>query len=130
MRIAKPISTSVYLQDIEKMIADAEKYAEEDKKVKDKVDTRNGLESYAYSLKSQIDDDDKLGYANHLGFLSFLGNFVAGDCWGSLIFIFKTELEDADKLGDAFFRGIFAVFRGLVLFSIIYYFLRCLFFKK
>ena len=43
------------------MIADAEKYAEEDKKVKEKVDTRNALESYAYSLKTQIEDDEKLG---------------------------------------------------------------------
>jgi heat shock protein 5 len=49
-------------QDIEKMIQDAEKFAEEDKKVKEKVDTRNSLESYAYSLKTQIEDDDKLGY--------------------------------------------------------------------
>lgn len=49
-------------EDIEKMIQDAEKFAEEDKKVKEKVDTRNSLESYAYSLKTQIEDDDKLGY--------------------------------------------------------------------
>lgn len=48
-------------EDIEKMIADAEKFADEDKKIKDKVDARNGLESYAYSVKGQVEDDDKLG---------------------------------------------------------------------
>jgi len=48
-------------EDIEKMIADAEKFADEDKKVKERIDARNGLESYAYSLKTQIDDEEKLG---------------------------------------------------------------------
>jgi len=48
-------------EDIEKMINDAEKFAEEDKKVKDRVDGRNSLESYAYSLKTQVEDEDKLG---------------------------------------------------------------------
>lgn len=48
-------------EDIEKMINDAEKYADEDKKVKEKVESRNELESYAYSLKNQIGDKEKLG---------------------------------------------------------------------
>lgn len=47
--------------DIERMVQDAEKFADEDKKVKEKVDARNELESYAYSLKSQINDKEKLG---------------------------------------------------------------------
>jgi len=33
------------------MIKDSEKFADEDKKVKDRVDAKNELESYAYSLK-------------------------------------------------------------------------------
>ena len=48
-------------EDIERMINDAEKFAEEDKKVKEKVESRNELESYAYSLKTQIADKEKLG---------------------------------------------------------------------
>ncbi|CAI4226756.1 unnamed protein product [Auanema sp. JU1783] len=48
-------------EDIERMINDAEKYAEDDKKVKEQVEARNELESYAYSLKNQIDDKEKLG---------------------------------------------------------------------
>lgn len=48
-------------EDIERMINDAEKYSDEDKKVKEKVEARNELESYAYSLKNQIGDKEKLG---------------------------------------------------------------------
>ncbi|XP_059143506.1 endoplasmic reticulum chaperone BiP [Physella acuta] len=48
-------------EDIERMINDAEKYADDDKKVKEKVDAKNELESYAYSLKNQINDKEKLG---------------------------------------------------------------------
>lgn len=48
-------------EDIEKMINDADKYADDDKKVKEKVESRNELESYAYSLKNQIGDKEKLG---------------------------------------------------------------------
>lgn len=48
-------------EDIEKMIQDAEKFAEDDAKVKEKVEAKNELESYAYSLKNQINDKEKLG---------------------------------------------------------------------
>ena len=47
--------------DIDRMIQDAEKFAEDDKKVKDKVDAKNELESYTYSLKNQVGDNEKLG---------------------------------------------------------------------
>merc|ERR1719319_1222653 len=46
-------------EDIEKMINDAEKFAEDDAKLKSKVESRNELESYAYSLKNQIGDKEK-----------------------------------------------------------------------
>ena len=48
-------------EDIERMINDAEKFADDDKKVKEKVEGRNELESYAYSLKTQLGDKEKLG---------------------------------------------------------------------
>lgn len=47
--------------DIERMIKDAEQFAEDDKKIKEKVEARNELESYAYSLKNQVNDKEKLG---------------------------------------------------------------------
>ena len=48
-------------EEIERMIKDAEKFADEDKKVKEKVEAKNELESYVYSLKNQINDKEKLG---------------------------------------------------------------------
>jgi len=48
-------------EDIERMVNDAEKFADEDKAVKEKVEARNEFESYAYSLKNQIGDKEKLG---------------------------------------------------------------------
>ena len=48
-------------EDIERMVNDAEKFADDDKKVKERVEARNELESYAYSLKNQVGDKEKLG---------------------------------------------------------------------
>lgn len=48
-------------EDIERMIKDAERFADDDKKLKERVESRNELESYAYSLKNQIGDKEKLG---------------------------------------------------------------------
>merc|ERR1711936_1289185 len=48
-------------EDIERMINDAEKFADEDAALKTKVEARNDLESYAYSLKNQLADKEKLG---------------------------------------------------------------------
>jgi len=46
-------------EDIERMVREAEEFAEEDKKVKERIDARNGLESYLYNLKNTLDDDEK-----------------------------------------------------------------------
>lgn len=48
-------------EDIDRMIQDAEKFADDDKKIKEKVESKNELESYCYSLKNQIGDKEKLG---------------------------------------------------------------------
>merc|ERR1712137_1377673 len=45
--------------EIERMVREAEEFAEEDKKVKERIDARNGLESYLYNLKNTLDDDEK-----------------------------------------------------------------------
>jgi len=46
-------------EEIQRMIHEAEENAEEDKKMKDRVDARNGLESYCYSLKNTLEDKEK-----------------------------------------------------------------------
>merc|ERR1719499_628813 len=43
-------------EEIERMVAEAEEYAEEDKKVKEKIDARNEFESYVYSIKSSLSE--------------------------------------------------------------------------
>ncbi len=48
-------------EEIERMIKESEKFADEDKKVREKVEAKNELESYVYSLKNQISDKEKLG---------------------------------------------------------------------
>jgi heat shock protein 5 len=47
-------------EDIERMVSEAEEFAEEDRKIRERIDARNGLEGYAYNLRSQM-EDDKLG---------------------------------------------------------------------
>lgn len=46
-------------EEIDRMVAEAEEFAEADKKVKSKIDARNSLETYCYSMKQTI--NDKLG---------------------------------------------------------------------
>jgi heat shock protein 5 len=43
------------------MVAEAEKYAEEDKATRERIEARNGLENYAFSLKNQVNDEEGLG---------------------------------------------------------------------
>ena len=47
-------------EEIDRMVREAEEFAEEDKKVKEKIDARNSLETYIYNMKNQINDKDKL----------------------------------------------------------------------
>merc|ERR1712179_170360 len=52
-------------EEIERMVREAEEFAEEDRKVKERIDARNGLESYLYNLKNTLEDDEK-GLADSL----------------------------------------------------------------
>jgi heat shock protein 5 len=67
-------------EDIERMVADAEKFAEEDKAMAEKVAARNELEGYLYGLKNQVGDKEKLGA--------------------------KLSEEDAETINDALEKGI------------------------
>jgi heat shock protein 5 len=48
-------------EEIDRMVQEAEEFAEEDKRAKERVDARNNLETYAYNMKNQVEDSDKLG---------------------------------------------------------------------
>lgn len=43
-------------EEIERMVKEAEEFAEQDKKVKAKIDARNQLETYVYNMKSTVED--------------------------------------------------------------------------
>lgn len=45
--------------DIERMVKEAEEFAEQDKAVKAKIDARNQLETYCYNMKSTVEDKMK-----------------------------------------------------------------------
>ena len=44
-------------EDIEKMVADAEKFKGEDEVIKKRVEAKNGLENYCYSMKNSLTDE-------------------------------------------------------------------------
>ncbi|KAM7199650.1 Heat shock protein 70 family [Rhypophila sp. PSN 637] len=48
-------------EEIDRMVAEAEKYAEEDKATRERIEARNALENYAFSLKNQVNDEEGLG---------------------------------------------------------------------
>ncbi|KPI40061.1 glucose-regulated-like protein [Cyphellophora attinorum] len=48
-------------EDIDRMVAEAEEFAEEDKLTREKIEARNALENYAFNLKNQANDEEGLG---------------------------------------------------------------------
>merc|ERR1719190_33056 len=71
-------------EEIEKMVQDAEKYKDEDDKLRKKVDAKNGLESYIFQMKNTL-TDEKLA-----------DKFEEAD---------KTTIEDAAKEGLQFLES-------------------------
>ena len=41
------------------MVEEAEEFAEEDRIVRERIQSRNGFESYLYNLKSHLEDEDR-----------------------------------------------------------------------
>ncbi|EPY30315.1 heat shock 70kDa protein 5 [Strigomonas culicis] len=48
-------------EDIERMVREAAENEESDRKVRERVEAKNSLESIAYSLRNQVNDKEKLG---------------------------------------------------------------------
>jgi len=48
-------------EEIERMVAEAEQFAEEDKLLKEKIEAKNTLENYLYTIKNQVNDNEGLG---------------------------------------------------------------------
>jgi endoplasmic reticulum chaperone BiP len=48
-------------EEIDRMVAEAETFADEDRKLRERIESRNALENYAYSLRNQVNDQNALG---------------------------------------------------------------------
>lgn len=46
-------------EEIERMVQEAEEFAEEDKRTKERIDGRNNLEGYCYRIQTMMDDEEK-----------------------------------------------------------------------
>jgi len=44
-------------EEIEKMVQDAEKYKDEDDKMRKKIDAKNGLENYCFQMKNTLNEE-------------------------------------------------------------------------
>lgn len=44
-------------EEIKRMVNDAKQFEEEDKRARERIEARNGLEHYAYSLRQQVEDE-------------------------------------------------------------------------
>ncbi|KAJ1824253.1 ATPase with role in protein import into the ER [Coemansia sp. RSA 2675] len=48
-------------EEIERMVKEAEEFAEEDRVLKDRIEAKNTFEQYLYSIKNQVTDSEQLG---------------------------------------------------------------------
>ncbi|EMG50993.1 78 kDa glucose-regulated protein [Candida maltosa Xu316] len=53
-------------EDIDRMVEEAEKYAQQDQELKDKIEARNSLENYAHVLRGQLNDKSDTGLGSKL----------------------------------------------------------------
>jgi len=58
--VVTPEKGRLSAEEIERMINEAEEFADKDKEAKDAIDAKNSLENYLYNMKNQVGDKDKL----------------------------------------------------------------------
>merc|ERR1712198_562781 len=75
-------------EDVERMVNEAEKYKEEDEKQRERIAAKNGLESYAFNVKSALDDAKEKLSADEI-------NLAKSKCDEALKWL--DENESADK---------------------------------
>uniref|UniRef100_A0ACD5UI87 Uncharacterized protein n=1 Tax=Avena sativa TaxID=4498 RepID=A0ACD5UI87_AVESA len=57
IQITSAADRSITQEEIERMVREAEEFAEEDRVVREKVDARNKLEEYVYNIKTTVDGE-------------------------------------------------------------------------
>jgi endoplasmic reticulum chaperone BiP len=77
-------------EEIERMVEEAEQYAEQDNELREKIEAKNSLENYAHSIKNQVSDTSGSG----------LGSKIDEDDKDTLIEAVKEALEWLDENGE------------------------------
>lgn len=77
-------------EEIERMVEEAEKYAEQDNYLRDKIEAKNSLENYAHSIRNQVNDNTDSG----------LGSKIDEDDKETLVEAVKEALEWLDENGE------------------------------
>jgi len=81
--------------EIEKMLADAEKYKAEDDHQKERISAKNGLESYCFNMKSTVEDDkfkDKISEADRKNILD--------KCNDTITWLEQNQMAEIDEFKD------------------------------
>jgi L1 cell adhesion molecule like protein len=81
--------------EIEKMLADAEKYKAEDDHQKERISAKNGLEAYCFNMKSTVEDDkfkDKISEADRKNILD--------KCNDTITWIEQNQMAAIDEFKD------------------------------
>jgi len=82
-------------EEIEEMVADAEKYKAEDEAQKEKISAKNGLESYCFNMKSTIEDEkfkDKVPEGDR--------NTILNICNDTITWLDNNQTAEVDEFKD------------------------------
>jgi len=81
--------------EIEKMLADAEKYKAEDDQQKERISAKNGLEAYCFNMKSTVEDDkfkDKISEADR--------KHIIDKCNDTINWLEQNQMAEIDEYKD------------------------------
>merc|ERR1712012_1193094 len=81
--------------EIEKMLADAEKYKAEDDHQKERISAKNGLEAYCFNMKSTVEDDkfkDKISEADRKN--------IVDKCNDTISWLEQNQMAEIDEYKD------------------------------
>jgi len=82
-------------EEIEKMVADAEKFKDADDKQKERISAKNELESYCFNMKSTIDDDkfkNKIPESDH--------KIILEKCQETISWLDHNQTAEVDEFKD------------------------------
>merc|ERR1712066_101542 len=82
-------------EEIDKMVDESEKFKADDEKQKERIDAKNGLESYCFNIKSTIEDSnikDKLAETER--------NMISTKCNEAILWLERNQMAEAEEFKD------------------------------